>query len=331
MTYGPPPGNPPGQPSGGYGPPQGGQPSGGYGPPAQGGYDAPGQYGPPQGGQYGPSSGGGQYSGHHGSSKSSFDLKSINPLDLAAVAAGIIALIFSFVSFYTGEASATIGGQKFSQSAHESAWHGFFGWFGVLLALVGAAAVAAAVFLPSLKLPVPMRLLALGAFALSLLCLIIALFVTPGAKSVSGVNIDYGRGYGYWIALIAVIVGAVATFLRFQQTGGQLPGRSKGGSNATPGGSGYGGVTYGAHAQQPGYQPQPGYQQPPPQGYQPPPPPQGYQQPPPSPQPGHQQPPTPPPGYQPQPPPGNYQPPAPPPGQPDRPEQGGQPPAPDQT
>ena len=43
-----------------------------------------------------------------------------------------------------------------------SAWHGFFGWFGVLLALVGAAAIAAALFAPQLKLPVPARLAAVA-------------------------------------------------------------------------------------------------------------------------------------------------------------------------
>src|SRR5579875_2725870 len=107
MTYGPPPGNPPGQPSGGYGPPPGGQP-GGYGPPPGGGYgqqpqqpQQPGQYGPPPGGQYGAPYGGGQYGQQ---SKPAFDFASVNPLDWAAIGLAVIAFIFSFLSFYTATA-----------------------------------------------------------------------------------------------------------------------------------------------------------------------------------------------------------------------------------
>src|SRR6266567_1932176 len=104
MTYGPPPGTPPGQPSGEYGPPQGGQP-GGFGPPPQGGYGQPVQYGAPQGGQYGaPHS-------QHAAQKSSFDFASVNPLDWGILGAGLAAFIFSFLSFYTATVSATFSGR----------------------------------------------------------------------------------------------------------------------------------------------------------------------------------------------------------------------------
>jgi hypothetical protein len=60
---------------------------------------------------------------------------------------------------------------------------------------------------------------------------IIAGFVTPGAKS-SGqlsadlgvkVTIDYGRGAGYWLSLIVILAGAVLAYLRLRETGGTLP------------------------------------------------------------------------------------------------------------
>jgi hypothetical protein len=177
----------------------------------------------------------------------------------------------------------------------------------VLLALIGAALVALAVFRPSLKLPVPARLAALGAFVLALLFTLLALLVVPNYNGLSGADynrvIDEGHSFSYWIVLIVILAGAVLSFLRFQQTGGDLAAVF---SSARSGASqGHGQPQPGAGYQQQGY-PQQGYQ---PQGYQPPQP--GYQQPQPQPpQPGYQppqpgypaqqgyQPPPAPPGYQ---------------------------------
>jgi hypothetical protein len=320
MTYGPPPGNPPGQPGGHGPPPQGGQPAG-YGQQPQGGYGQPGQYGPPQG-QYGPPP------GQYGAPKQGFDFGSVNLLDWAAIAAGVVALIFSFLSFYTAKVSASYNDFNASKSVHENGWHGFFGWFAVLLVLVAAAVVAVVVFAPSVKLPLPGRLVAFAASALALLFIIIAAFVTPGtpseaqaanSASVPGldVSVDYGRGLGFWVVLIAIVAATALAYLRFTQTGGNLA-TVFGSRPSSDAPAGYGQpLGYGpppAQGPPPGYQqqyqqPPPGYAQQPPPGYQAPPP--GYQAPPP----GYQ---APPPGYQ-APPPGYQAPP---------PEQGGQQPPP---
>lgn len=186
MTFQPPPPPPPPPP------PSQGPPPGNYGPPPGGGYPAP---------------------------KPTFDPKSINPLDWGILGAGALAFIFSFVSYYTVEVS--YGG--FSSSGSFSAWHGFFGWFAMLLALVGSGLVAAQLFAPQVKLPIPARLTGLGCYAVATLCVILALFVFPGG-GYSGSGVDEGHGIGYWISLIVIIAGLVLSLMRFQQGGGQLPG-----------------------------------------------------------------------------------------------------------
>lgn len=225
---------------------------------------------PPPPGQWGTPPGGGQ------PNRPSFDAKTVNPLDWAILAAGALAFIFSFVSYYTYG--------PFS----ESAWHGFFGWFAMLAALVGSAAVAVELFSPQTRLPIGNRLLGLGAYAVATLCVILALFIYPD----SGFGV--GHGVGYWISLIVIIAGLVLSLMRLQQTGGQLPGALANMPNV--------GSRAGGRSQQHGTPPQQGYAPPPQQGYAPPsqqgyapPPQQGYGTPPPPP--GSAAPPPPPPGY----------------------------------
>jgi hypothetical protein len=156
-----------------------------------------------------------------------FDPASVHPFDWAILAAGVLALIFSMLNYYT----ATVSAEGQSRSVSVNAWHGFFGWFGVLVALAAAIMLAIHVFAPSTKFPVPARLIVLGGFALSLLCTVIAAFVTPDAKSSSElsaltgvkVSVDYGRGIGFWLCLVVILAGGVLSFLRLRGTGGTLP------------------------------------------------------------------------------------------------------------
>ena len=305
-----------------------------YGPPGQ----PPGP--PPPPGSYGPPPSGGA---------AKFDPKTVNPLDWGILAAGVLSLIFSFFSYYSYKGKGQIRqvcdqidqlpssvrgqAQDACDGVTTSAWHGFFGWFGVLLALVGAGLVALALFAPHIKLPFAARMGALGAFALAVISTLLALLVVPdyGETGTEGTGVSYddvvdeGHGFSYWIVLVLLVVGLVLCFLRFQQTGGQLPGRPSAGAGAT---SGYGPPPQQGYPQ-PGYQPpaqqQPPYQPPapqqPPPGYPPPgpqQPPPGYAPPGPQPPPPYQPPGTqqPQPGYQPpqpgyQPPQPPYQPPAP--------------------
>ena len=133
-----------------------------------------------------------------------------NPYDLGLIAAGVLAFIFSLFSYYKYTASA--GG--FSVSATWSAWHGFFGWFAAIVALAASAALAAALF-AKVKMPFPLRLSVLVAYAVSAVCVILALFVIPGG---SATGLDKGHGIGYWISQIVILGGTALAFLRKDAT-----------------------------------------------------------------------------------------------------------------
>lgn len=151
-------------------------------------------------------------------------------MDWGIIAAGVLALLFSFFSYYT--ASVSVSGLG-SYSGDENAWHGFFGWFAALLALAGAAVLAAEFLAPQVKLPAPGRLLTAGLFALATLCVLLALLVVPvQTHGVKGVNI--GHGVGYWLSLIVIIAGLVLSILRLKATGARLPWEKSGGGSTSP-------------------------------------------------------------------------------------------------
>lgn len=163
-----------------------------------------GQWNPPQGGSGAPGG-----TGRPGG----FEPKSVNTLDWAIIGVGVIAFFCSFFDWYTVSYAGVSDG--------ESAWNGFFGWFAILLAMVGSAAVAAAVFAPQIKTPLPNRVLGLGLYVVALVSAILALFVFP--EDVSD-QLDTGRGFGFWLGLIVIIAGVVLSLMRAQQTDTALPG-----------------------------------------------------------------------------------------------------------
>ncbi|MGH8961538.1 MAG: hypothetical protein ACRDWT_10060 [Jatrophihabitantaceae bacterium] len=247
----------------------------------------------------------------YGAPRAGVDPKSVNPLDWGVLALGFLAFIFSFFTYYTFDAKADAGCDSSSGdvcSIGNSAWHGFFGWFGVLLVLVGAIAVATAVFAPRAALPVPARLLAVAGLGLGAICTLLALAVVPDGEyqgqriPSDNSEVDAGHGWAYWLVLICALGALVLAILRLQQTGGARLSSAMDGS--APLGAGYPAgapAGYGPPSQSPGYGP--------PQGYGPPPqPPPGYGAPPQAP-PGYGPPPqaygappqAPPPGYGPPP------------------------------
>ncbi len=279
MTYGPPADQPPG-------------PGGPYG---------DGSYGPPPGANYGPQPAYGQYTG----GRSEVGAGPVNPLDWALVAGGAIALIFSFFQYYTVELT-----QRFKDQLCEtdqtsgsvrtlcsgdsaSAWHGVFGWFGVLLLLVAALLVVVQAIAPHTLSPqAPTRLITAVLCGVGLLSTFIALFVIPhgdagDALAGSGLTLgdvfDFGHGFSYWLILVVAIAMTAIAVLRLMQTRGdrtrsgygqqppvygqQSPQYPSGGYGQPP--SGYGPPQYGGYEQPP--LPREGYgeptypQEPPPQ------------------------------------------------------------------
>jgi hypothetical protein len=154
-----------------------------------------------------------------------FDPRSVNSLDWGIIAAGVVAFIFSLFKFY--KYTLTVGGVH-EASDTVSSWHGFFGWFGALVALL-AALLLAADLIARIKFPFATRLVVLGAFVIALICELLALLIVPGdtggLNGAFGVRIDKGHSFGYWITLIAVIVGTGLAYKRFTDTGGKLPRR----------------------------------------------------------------------------------------------------------
>jgi hypothetical protein len=149
--------------------------------------------------------------------------------DLGMVAIGVVAFIVSMFPFYKGSVSTSgsieglsdaIGGDN---SGTWSAWHGFFGWFAALLALIAAGLLIA--HLLKVALAFPIRLTVLGLFAASLLCTLLAFFVSPlpgseGKETFGGVTIEYskGVGWGYWLFLLLIIAGTALAFMRKDAT-----------------------------------------------------------------------------------------------------------------
>ncbi|MBA2560959.1 MAG: hypothetical protein H0V07_13945 [Propionibacteriales bacterium] len=134
-------------------------------------------------------------------------LADLHRFDLAQIGLGALLFVASLLPFY----SYSFNGGALSVSQSYSAWHGFFGWFGVVLG-VAAAGVLAVALLGNVAIP-SLRLVVLGLFAASALCLLLALFVIPGG-GYSGVNFSSGHSFGYWLALLCSLAGTALAFLR---------------------------------------------------------------------------------------------------------------------
>jgi hypothetical protein len=99
-----------------------------------------------------------------------------------------------------------------------------------LVRRAGGAAGRAAELIARIRFPFATRLAVLGGFVLALICELLALLIVPidtgGANGAFGIKVDKGHSYGYWITLIAVIVGTGLAYKRFTDTGGKLPRRA---------------------------------------------------------------------------------------------------------
>lgn len=155
-----------------------------------------------------------------GGGKPAFDPKSVNPLDWAIAGLALLAFIFSFVKYYT----ASFDGGEFigKVEGHVNGWHGLT-WFVPLAALVIIGLLVVELAVPSVKLPVPGRLVILVLWGVSLLTVLLGLVWVPIDTGPIDDGIDKGHGIGYWLTLIVVIAGVALSVMRLKATGGSLP------------------------------------------------------------------------------------------------------------
>ena len=209
----------------------------------------PSGYGQPTG--YGPAAEASQLAGFGPGREATFDATSVDLLDWLAMGVAVLAFIFSFFAYFSYQATsaesrgectrlAELPGQarglarELCGGATAGAWHGFFGWFGVLLGLLAAGLVAYTAFVHHPNPPVRTRRLALGIAGLAVLSTLIALVDIPDwpalqsfAANVGGSysssqydkNISNGHGFSYWIVLIALAALTVVTLLQLRHTG----------------------------------------------------------------------------------------------------------------
>ncbi|WNI16833.1 hypothetical protein [Actinacidiphila sp. ITFR-21] len=156
-----------------------------------------------------------------GPARGSFDPSSVDRLDWAILGIGFIVFVFSFFGYYSWDFGSGYGIDLGSVSW--SAWHFdhglFIAWFAMVVTVLGAAALAISLFVPTVTLPAPARLLTFLGFAIGFVLYLIAIF----AHSDFGPN--GGHGFSFWVSLILGGAGAVIALMRAQQTGTELPGR----------------------------------------------------------------------------------------------------------
>lgn len=159
-----------------------------------------------------------------------------HPLDWLAAGAAAVAFGCSFLAFYSttvtlsgppaGTTSA--GPVVFRRTQRVNAWHGFFGWFAVVLALVAAALIILAIAQARL----PTRVLALVAAGAAAVFILIAAAVTPSMpiddqgrnalRQARGfgldfrLTIDHERAVGYWLVLAAIVLALLLIMIRLQ-------------------------------------------------------------------------------------------------------------------
>ena len=167
-----------------------------------------------------------------------FDAQSVDVKDWIILGAGLLAFVFSFPSYYVGKATSKITGKgcpalsASSVRGSESAWHGFFGWFAALVAVLAAILLALHLFGP--KMAIPIRLVVLGGFTLALLSVILAFFLHPGtgqggsrSGQIGSCTLKFeahiGHGFGYWVSLIVIAVGAGVAYLQLRDSGEPVP------------------------------------------------------------------------------------------------------------
>jgi len=144
--------------------------------------------------------------------KKGVDLSKISLFSWLVMGGGVLAFIASFLPYYSYDLGSFLGINIGHFSGN--AWHGFFGWFGMLLLLAAGVIVALGIF-TDFKNPMTPMFTLIGAGA-GFLCVLLALFVGFGGPG------SY-RNVGYWISLVAAVAAAVGAVMLFMDARKNAP------------------------------------------------------------------------------------------------------------
>ncbi|MFM9378681.1 hypothetical protein [Gordonia sp. VNK21] len=141
------------------------------------------------------------------------DLKSLHPFQTGALAAGLVALIFSFFNRFV---TASFMGQ----TAGENAWYSY-AVLGMLLIIAATVLVAVQAFAPDvLPATAPWNLITMVVAGLGTLLLLVR-GLTEDNAGFTGV--DVGIGWTGWIVIIAGTVLTIFSVLSFRDSDEKLP------------------------------------------------------------------------------------------------------------
>lgn len=182
-------------------------------PPPPGAPEQP-PYAAPSGSPYGaPGQAGGT------SAAGSFDPRTVHRLDWLVLGVGLLVFVFSFFDYYSWDFGKALGIPVGSVSW--GAWHFghglFIAWFAMVFSVAAAAVLAVETFAPAVQLPRPGRLLTFGAFTVSFVLYLIAIFAHSDFGPAGG------HAFSFWFSLVLSAVGAAAALVRAQQTDTALP------------------------------------------------------------------------------------------------------------
>lgn len=150
--------------------------------------------------------------------------RSVPALDWALLLIGLATLVASLFDFY--HYSSNFAGSRGFSAWHDIAGAGFFGWFGVLLPILGSVGLAFTLFGRGIRLFMDPRLICLYGWGAGLVCEVLGIVLHPmfyDHTYTNGYHARLGHGPSFWIVLVLTLAGTGIALMRAQQVGTVLP------------------------------------------------------------------------------------------------------------
>jgi hypothetical protein len=148
----------------------------------------------------------------------------ITPLEWVGVGAGVLALVASFLPWYTLSGTITQDQRLLGQRTWLTAWGtNFLGWFPVVLLVAVGVLIVAKRF--GRAVPI-LASLWMTLAVLAVVMILLRWITVPDASRITGRGADYATfhgGFGLYAGLAAGVVSVVTGFLSFRSTQHQKP------------------------------------------------------------------------------------------------------------